>query len=389
MTRQKMSERLASEIVKSILLTAFDGEALYTIFAGDPVVCWFHWSGSDSMLAELAAVGIDSKDGVLRFVSDALESFPWPRSDAPDAPACGSPFVFTMVAEAPESPQGASAHFGFSDKRLLGKELLIYCVRPADLRVGPFFSAEGVRELCERFKCHFDQFNRDTVSLPPNSSPFGSAVALAAGVLAAIQAPRGVSIPSPQVSLDWCEWEKCAPECLVVGDDVEANVCVVSPRLRTHKNGVEDQRLFVTTKTYSGLASMGWVHDSATMEFSDAERAVFADRFAILRVYCSLREHYKANPWALVVDWLNLKVAYSHDSHQRALAKAQFFVGNVALAVVRDTSYCQAVLARAIVKGDAAEQIIRLVASLRIASLATLRGTLISFGTCGGRTFAV
>jgi hypothetical protein len=36
----------ANDVVKSILLTAFDGESLYTIFTGEPALCWFRLSAS-------------------------------------------------------------------------------------------------------------------------------------------------------------------------------------------------------------------------------------------------------------------------------------------------------------------------------------------------------
>jgi hypothetical protein len=55
----------------------------------------------------------------------------------------------------------------------------------------------------------------------------------------------------------------------------------------------------------------------------------------------------------------------ARDSHWRALAKARIWVGSTALGVVRDESFGQDVLQRATAKGDAAAQIVRLIAARR------------------------
>lgn len=111
---------------------------------------------------------------------------------------------------------------------------------------------------------------------------------------------------------------------------------------------------------------MGWLHDSGAQLFSNAERAVFANRHAILAVYREERARYVRDPWSLVVDWLDLKrYPLVRDSHSRALAKARIWVGSVALGLVRDEMFGQDVLQRATAKGDAAAQIMRLVAARR------------------------
>lgn len=219
---------VANDVVKSILLAAFDGESLYTIFAGEPALCWFRWSASDALLAALAGAGVSSKDAVLDFVSNALDSFAWPRCDSPVGPC-----VFTLVAEAREPPDGFSALHGNVDKRMPGKDVLVFCVRPADLQLGAL-SANGVREFCELFKSRFFYWQeRDgRVPLAPTASPLSDVTTLVTHLSTAQCAPRGTALATPPVSLFCCEWETSSPECLVFGDDIEANICVVSLRLR-------------------------------------------------------------------------------------------------------------------------------------------------------------
>jgi hypothetical protein len=356
---------VANDVVKSILLAAFDGESLYTIFVGEPALCWFRWSASDALLAALAGAGVSSKDAVLDFVSNALDSFAWPRCDSPVGPC-----VFTLVAEAREPPDGFSALYGNVDKRMPGKDVLVFCVRPADLQLGAL-SANGVREFCELFKSRFfyRQERDGRVPLAPTASPLSDVTTLVTHLSTALCAPRGTALATPPVSLFCFEWEASSPECLVFGDDIEANVCVVSLRLRKATYST-DLRLFVTTTTFSGLASMGWLHDNGAQLFFDTERTVFANRHAILAVYREERARYVRDPWSLVVDWLDLKRhPLVRDSHWRALAKARIWVGSVALGLVRDELFGQDVLQRATAKGDAAAQIMRLVAARRQVSI--------------------
>lgn len=183
---------LANGIVKSILLTAFDGESLYTIFTGEPALCWFRWSASDTLVAALAAAGLSSKDAVLDFVSNALDSFAWPRCDSPVGPC-----VFTLVAE---GRKNTSALYDSVDKRLPGRDVLIYCVRPADLQLGAL-TAKGVGEFCKEFKTRFYWQERDgRVPLAPTASPLRDVTTLATHLSTALCAPRRTTLATPPVA---------------------------------------------------------------------------------------------------------------------------------------------------------------------------------------------